>query len=210
MRRWLAEPQGPEEPPPQEEPPPYEREPEAGTAVTDEKASLVEETALPLDDRRWLPIREAHRLILERARVGDAYLAARDLTDALQTGEVPSLRRKRLRSDMGPERQVNTLDYLANLEVNAEAEVMRLDFPADPTLTRSSSRRLLTSCSMSGSRTSSISGPCTALVEDKTDKTDMSALSCRQIFLCGHYAGHRSLRRWLLWRTSPCAISIVA
>jgi hypothetical protein len=47
------------------------RKPDAPTAPS-------KRTDVRLDDPRWLPIREAHRLIIERARVGDAYLAARD------------------------------------------------------------------------------------------------------------------------------------
>jgi len=112
VRRWLREPNAPTVP---------------------SKSTGVRLDDLPLDDPRWLPIREAHRLINERARVGDAYIAARELTDALQTGKLPSLRRKRLLSDVGPERQLNTLDYWEDLALNAKAEVMRFDFPADPT-----------------------------------------------------------------------------
>jgi hypothetical protein len=72
---------------------------------------------------------------------------------------------------------LNTLDYWADLALNAKAEVMRLDFPADPTdpipvtpvtdfvfyVWEPNFEKLW---------------PAHRAVEDKTDKTDMSDLSC--------------------------------
>lgn len=41
---------------------------------------------LPLDDPRWLPIGDAHKLLCERT--GDGQLAANDLTEKLASGDV--------------------------------------------------------------------------------------------------------------------------
>jgi len=48
--------------------------------------------SLPLDSPNWVPILDAHRAILPRT--GNWYLAARDLTEKLRSGDIRSMRRR--------------------------------------------------------------------------------------------------------------------
>jgi hypothetical protein len=61
---------------------------------------------LPLDDRHWITLDEAHKRLCERT--GDPRLAARDLTEAMKAGRVASMRRPLIRCDNAPDRELLT------------------------------------------------------------------------------------------------------
>ena len=72
---------------------------------------------LPLESPHWLSFVDIHRLFV--ARVGSPGLAARDMTSALRSGKLRSMRRRAHPSPKFPERELQTPEFWTNREVSS-------------------------------------------------------------------------------------------
>ena len=79
---------------------------------------------LPLDDPRWLPLADAHARL--GRRTGSPGLAARDLSDAMKSGDVRSLRRPIGRGS-GPDRELLAKSFWTAHELYSGSALLVVD-----------------------------------------------------------------------------------